>query len=383
MATSEAGRTVVDLPPDNASRLAIYDALHEHSSANGASTITDDELFERVIGRLRVLVPRELHLVGERSYVEEKVEACVEEGLVSLSPGGGRKLLTLTGKSPLVRYPDGEVRDYSPGLEPARERLDSDNARLRAAGFDVRRLVPSAADEPDGSAFEGLLASMREHGFLKQFPLVRYDDDVVVDGRARLRAAAILDLDVEYMKYGSERERTAVRRRDTPLNRVLIAVHSNLARLSLDAVRAVYEQVAEVTKRTWDETGSDLALTEAWRRSLPAEYSPQFDVRKLPFREGGEAKIQVTADNKVMLRSLVEAGGLSNYKIDILRDYVPFERARSVHSAGRKAVFARAEDLIAGISAMQQERRSARRKVDSEWNQIHDWLVSTFGPARS
>jgi hypothetical protein len=368
----------VDLPLDNVSRVVIYDALHEHASANGALAITDDELFERVIGRLRVLVPRELHLAGERSYVEEKLKACVETGLVYMSSDNGRKLLALTGKPPLIRYPDGEIRDYSPGLELARERLDGDNARLRAAGFDIRRFLPSAADEPDGPTFQGLLASMREHGFLKQFPVVRYDDDYVVDGRARLRAAAILALDVEYVKYGSERERMAARRRDSPLNRVLIAVHSNLGRLSPDAVHAVYEKVSGVTRRTWDGTASDLALTEVWRRSMPAEYSPVFDVKKLPFREGGEAKIQVTADNKVMLRSLIEAGGLSNYKIDILRDYVPFERARSAHSAGRKAVFARAEDLISGIAAMQHDRRAATRKVDPEWEQICGWLMSTF-----
>lgn len=378
MATFESDKTM-DLPPDNLSRVAIYDALYERLRANGGLTITDDELFERVIGRLRVLVPRELHLVGERSYVEEKVKACEEAGLVSVNADKGRKLLGLTGKPPLVRYPDREVRDYSPGLEPARERLDGDNARLRTSGFDVRRFLPSAADDPDGPAFQGLLVSMQEHGFLKQFPIVKYDDDVVVDGRARLRAAAILALDIEYVKYGSERERTAARRRDNPLSRVLVAVHSNLGRLSDDAVQAVYEQVSRVTRRAWDETASDLALTEVWRRTVPAEYSPVFDVKKLPFREGGEAKIQVTQDNKVMLRSLVEAGGLSNYKVKILRDYVPFERARSAQTGGPKADFARAEDLISGIAAMQKDRRAAKLKVDVEWEQVRGWLVSRFG----
>jgi hypothetical protein len=108
-----------------------------------------------------------------------------------------------------------------------------------------------------------------------------------------------------------------------------------------------------------------------------------FDVRNLPFRDGGEAKIQVTADNKVMLRSLIEAAGLSGYKIDILRDYAPFERARSAQTAGRKAVFVRAEDLISGIAAMQQDRRAAKHKVDPEWEQIRGWLVSTFGSTPS
>jgi hypothetical protein len=380
MAASESDKTL-DIPPDNASRVAIYDALHEYASENGELASTDDELFERVIGRLRVLVPRELHLAGERAYVEEKIRICVEVGLVSMSADNGRMLLAPTGKPPRVLYPDGEVRDYTPGLELARERLDGDNARLRTAGFDVRRFLPSVADDPDGPAFQGLLASMREHGFLKQFSLVRYDDDVVVDGRARLRAAALLGLDVEYLKYGSEREQKVARRRDTPLNRVLIAVHGNLGRLSPDAVHTVYEQVSTVTHRAWDETALDLALTDVWRRSNAPEYSPVFDVKKLPFRDGDEAKIQVTPDNKVMLRSLVEAGGLSNYKIKILHEYVPSERARTAQSGGPKAVFARAEDLISGIAQMQQERRATKLKVDPEWEQIRCWLVSTFGSA--
>lgn len=372
-----------DLPPDNASRIAIYDALSEAPGGNDEPGFTHAELFDRVIGRLRVLVPRELHLTGERSYVDEKVAACIEAGIVSEQSDNGRKLLTFTGRLPLVRYPDGELRDYSPGLELARERLDGDNARLRAASFDVRKFVPSAADDPDGAPFQALLSSMREHGFMKQFPIVGYDDDVVVDGRARLRAAAILDIEAEFLKHGSDRDRTVARRRDTPLNRILLALHCNASRLPSDAPGAVYESVAAVTRRTWEETAGDLRLTEAWRRSVPAEYSPHFDVTKLPYRKGGEAKIQVTSDDKVMLRSLLEAAGLSNYKIKDLRDYVPFERARSVHSAGRKAVFARADDLIGGIAAMQGERCAAKRKLDPEWEQIRDWLVGTFGTGRT
>jgi hypothetical protein len=120
-----------------------------------------------------------------------------------------------------------------------------------------------------------------------------------------------------------------------------------------------------------------------WRGTVPAEYSPVFDVKKLPFREGGEAKIQVTQDNKVMLRSLVEAGGLSNYKVKILRDYVPFERARSAQTGGPKADFARAEDLISGIAVMQKDRRAAKLKVDVEWEQVRGWLVSRFGAPES
>lgn len=373
---------IQDLPRDNASRLAIYDAICEHARATGAPGITNDELFERVIGRLRVLVPRELHLTGDRAYVDEKVDACVQAGIIVASFEDGRRLLTLTGRPPLIRYPDGEVRDYPAGLELARERLDRDNTRLRAAGFDVREFIPSIADDPNGAAFQALLASMREHGFMKQFPIVKYDDGEYIDGRARLLAAATLQLDVEYLKYWSDKDRKAVHRRDTPLNRVLSAVHSNAGRLSADVVGAVYKHVADLTLRTWNETETDLALTQEWRRSVPSGYTPWFDVKKYPYRKGEEPKIQVTADRKVMVRSLVEAGGLASYKIKTqLSAHVPFEQARTAHSGGRKADFARAEDLVAGIEAMQQERQAAKMKVDPEWKQIHAWLVSTFGPA--
>ncbi len=69
---------VQDLPPDNGSRVAIYDAIYEHARATGTPEISDSELFERVIGRVRVLVPRELHLIGDQAYLNEKVDACLE-----------------------------------------------------------------------------------------------------------------------------------------------------------------------------------------------------------------------------------------------------------------------------------------------------------------
>jgi hypothetical protein len=286
----------------------------------------------------------------------------------------------LAGRPPLVRYPSGEVREYPAGLEPARERLDRDNTRMRKSGFDVRKFIPSIADDPNGAPFQALLASMREHGFMKQFPVEKYEDDEFVDGRARLRAAATLQLDVEYLKYGSEKDRKAAHRRDTPLNRVLIAINGNAGRLPSDVVDGVYKRVADVTGRAWDMTASDLALTQEWRKSTPLEYMPLFDVKKFAYREGEEPKIQVTADHKVMVRSLLEAGGLAAYKIGTqLSSYVSLEQARSANSGGRKADFALVDDLIAGISAMQQERRTAKRKVDPEWEQIRLWLVHTFG----
>jgi hypothetical protein len=382
MATVQADK-LADLPADNASRLAIFDVFHDDVGPDGPRPLTEREVFERVIGRLRVLVPRELHLAGEPGYVHSKLKACVDAGLMSRASLEGESILALTGQAPLIRYPDGELRDYTPGLEPARERIDGDNARLRSAGFDVRPLIPSSADEPRGPEFQALLASMREHGFLRQFWIAAQTDDVIVDGRARKRAAEMLGLDVEFVQYRSDRDRVAARRRDTPLNRVMLAIQSNLSRLGPETIVAVHEAVAKVTRRPWGDTAADLDLTAEWRRSMPAEYSPYFQVERRPIREGAEPKIQVTSDDKVMVRSLIEAAGLSNYKLDLLKDYVPFERARTIHSAGRKAVFARATDLISGIANMQRERRQAKRKIDPEWDQIHDWLTATFSAPSS
>src|SRR4051812_43206933 len=123
MATTRETEQKADLPPDNASRLAIYDALSDAVSGSTERGVSDAELFARVIGRLRVLVPRELHLAGEQSYVGEKIAACIDRGIIWERSVNGQRLLGLTGLAPLVRYPDGEVREYLPGLELARERL--------------------------------------------------------------------------------------------------------------------------------------------------------------------------------------------------------------------------------------------------------------------
>lgn len=374
---------IQELPRDNASRLAIYDAICQHAKDTGTPEITDDELFELVIGRLRVLVPRELHLAGDRPYVDEKIDACVQAGIIVSTYDNGRRLLT-RGQPPLVRYPDGNIRDYPAGLELARERLDRDNAHLRAASFNVRKFIPSIADNPDAAPFQALLASMREHGFMKQFPIIKHQDDTIVDGLARQRAADSLGIEIEFIKYSTDRARKEAQRRDTPLNRVLVALDSNRARLTDDILDTVHERVADVTRRAWEETAADLTLTREWRRSTTTEYTPQFDVTMRAYRDGDEPKVQVTADDKVMILSLLRASGLSGYKAGTeLSPYVVFEDARSAHSPGRKAHFARAQDLITGIAAMQQERRARGRKLDPEWEEIRSWLVRNFGAARS
>src|SRR5436190_1423899 len=81
--------------PDNRTRLAIFDALHT-ARKDGRSELTVEELYERVIPRLRVLVPRELHLAGESAYLEDKIKVCLDAQLL-VTAGDDGKLLALSG----------------------------------------------------------------------------------------------------------------------------------------------------------------------------------------------------------------------------------------------------------------------------------------------
>ena len=100
-----------ELPADNVSRLAIFDAIHEHGDESQPPALSAEDLLERVMPRLRILVPRELHLAGERTYLQQKVAACVEAGLLTLTIENGQQVVSLTGTPPLVRYPDGQLRN--------------------------------------------------------------------------------------------------------------------------------------------------------------------------------------------------------------------------------------------------------------------------------
>lgn len=368
--------TRTDLPPDNATRLAIYDAMHDGAMLEGSRrAFTEEELFERLIPRLCMLVPRELHLAGEREYVADKIRVSVEAGLLLLEQGeDGRDALTLSGAMPQIRLPDGEIGDYWHDLEPARERIDHDNAALREKPFNVHDFVPTTADDPGGPEFRALLQSMEEHGFLRQFWIAEAHDGEVVDGRARKRAAEALDLKIPTVAYPPGREREAARRRDTPLNRVAIAIDSNRSRLDQGIIDLVHHEVSRVTGRPWEQTEADLAITRRWRKSVPKDYVPMLDVDVLPFRAGEDAEVQATPDGRVMLRSLVVASGLSSYKTKNLEKYVAMEMARTEFSS-RKALFAKAQDIVAGIAVMQQELASRKNaRVEPQWDRISEWL---------
>jgi hypothetical protein len=361
-----------DLPPDNAARIAIYDAVAAATRADGytSSALSEEDLLVRVIGRLRILVPRELHVMGEQAYVQEKIKACIEDGLIER--GAPAAHLAATGLRPRVRYPDGTVRDYDADLEGARERLESDDARLRRRGFDVRRLVPSLADRQKSADFRALVDSMHEHGYLKQFPIVHGVDGTVVDGRARIAAAAVASV-----KVATEKDQTPARR-DTPLHRAVLVLAVNRERISDEQRQHVLDAVGQAAGRDWTRIAEDLALTREWRLADPRRYSPDFDVKKHRFREGEEPKVQVTPDGKVMLKSLLLAAGLPDWKDKQLREYVPTEEARTSFSGGKRAIFVRISDAIAGIEAMKRDRGEKGRRLDTEWNDILDWLTRTF-----
>ena len=112
--TTIAAETITppsELEPDNSARLAIFDAMCDLAD-HGLLTVAVEELFDRVIGRLRMLVPRELHNVGEREYLEDKIAICVEAGV-----------LTKAGddRSPLLRTRacGSAIRTTTSGATPA------------------------------------------------------------------------------------------------------------------------------------------------------------------------------------------------------------------------------------------------------------------------
>lgn len=358
-----------ELPGDNAARIAIYDAFAAPApdGRTKRSIVSDEELLELVMGRLRVLVPREIHIAGDpAAYLREKISACIGGGLMErVGPPPG--LLRLTGVSPRIRYPDGELRDYQAGMEPARERLQMDDTRLRAAKFDVHKLVPSISKR--SADFKALVESMREHGYLAQYPVAEGTDGVVVDGRARVAAAA---------SAGVEFAKTAIpTRRDTPLHRALLVLDTNRRRISEEQRAEVLEAIASITGREWPAIAADLALTREWRRPTRRKKSSyKMQVTKLQYRPDQKPKVHVTDDgSRVMLRSLVQAAGLAGYKINKLKPYAPMEPAKS--NLSPRALFVRVADAIDGIEAMQREDRAAKRLVEAEWDEIRTWLIKT------
>lgn len=367
-------RDAEELPPDNTARIVLYDAMIEASQTEcNFDGLTEVELFDRVIPRLRVLVPRELHNLGEREYVASKIAASVEATILQQHPRREGALVPGTAV-PRVRYPDGTFRDYTAGLETARERLDADENRLRRGGFDIRNIVRSPASAKKSDRYRNLVESMREHGYLEYFPVLETSSGAVIDGVARIAAAAEADVAVK--------KRTLPSRRDTPLQQALLVLHLNRDRLEDGDVEKVYEAIAQRTGRTWPSIERDLALTRDWRRAEPKDYDAKLDVELLAFHGRDEPKVQVTTDGtRVMLISVMREAGIPGYARDYLLPYVAWEEARTQHS-GKKAIFVRIVDAVAGIERMQRDRQARGLKVDPAWETVRGWLLTLGEPAQ-
>jgi hypothetical protein len=370
VAVARARRGAEELPPDNTARIVLYDAMAEAAQLEyGFDGLTQADLFDLVISRLRVLVPRELHNLGEQSYVAAKIEACVAEGILHpLSDGALRLGLNV----PRIRYPDRTIRDYTAGLEAARERLDADENRLRRGGFDVRRLVGSPADAKKSDRYRTLVGSMREHGFLDGFPIIEGASGVV-DGVARLAAA--VEADVQLKKH--HRVKLSPRR-DTPLQLALLVLDVNADRLREDEVAKVHDVIADRIGRSWLAIESDLDVTRDWRRAEPKDYGATLDVELVRFRDHNEPKVQITTDGtRIALRSLTREAGIPEWGRDHLLPHVPFEEARALsRGGGRKAIFVRVTDAIDGIERMKRDRARRGLQTDLAWDDVRQWLLS-------
>jgi hypothetical protein len=272
-----------------------------------------------------------------------------------------------------IRYPDDSIRRYSAGLTAARERLEAVNSALRDRQFDVTKHLPH--HKPSSAEFKALVRSMEEHGFLKQFAIYRFGDETYVDGVARVAAANKAGVDPKWLELKKQDpEATRMRRRDTPLNRVLLALDANATRLTDEQRKHALDAAAAVAGRTWDEIDAALDLTRAWRRAVARSYTPMFDVCEIQFDGDGARKIQVTSDHKVHVTSLLRASGLAKHKFDTeLKDRVPFEMAR-VKGGGPAAVFVHVADMAEELEAMIAERRALGRKVSPEWEVSLAWL---------
>lgn len=362
-----------EVPLDNASRIVLFDAIVAAEGDRAASEgLSEQDLFDRVITRLRVLVPRELHVQGEREYVHAKIEACTVDGVLRRENDAPDRVFLGT-EIPKVRFPDGSVRAYIAGLEAARERLDADEGKLRRGDFDVRRLIHSVADDRKSDSFRNLVASMREHGFLDHFPVAESASGIVIDGLSRIAAAAEAEVPMK-----PDHRVTIAPRRDTPLHHVLLVLDTNADRLSDEDRARVTDAVEARTGRPWLTITDDLELTREWRRTAPKKYAASLDVKLLPYRKEDKPKVQVTTDDtRVMLRSLMKEAGIAPYDVNLLKPYVAMESARTEHSR-QKAIFANIADLIAGIDRMQRDRRARKLKAEPAWDDIRGWLIEHF-----
>jgi hypothetical protein len=381
IALSATTETPTELEPDNSTRLTVFDAVSDAMEA-GENALTLDELHVRVIGRLNHLVGRELHIAGEKAYVAQKVDRYVADGILARVEDDGEVRYTLAEDPQVfIRYPDGSCRRYTHGLIRAREQLDAVNAALRNARYDVTEHLPHLRDDdPD---FIALVRSIEEHGFLQQSRILRYDDGKIIDGVSRERAAIEAGTSAKYLDVDRLHKPlpTKIKRQDTPLTRVRLALDLNAGRLSDEQRQEVLDKVAAVVGRAWTAIQDDLDLTREWRLAVSraAAYTPDFEVVETTPPTGTGAPVLITPEQKIGARSLLRAFGLKEYDASkTLPTYVEMERARPILMVGGKSKaqpkqdFAPAAALSLGIRVMLGERRRPRDRT--EWERAAAWL---------
>jgi hypothetical protein len=357
------------LPLDNNVRLVLYDAvaLSEPGQNSRPHFLAESELFERAIGRLKILFPRELHVAGREEYFREKLLSSVSDGVLQRT---GDDLLTLGPRPPKIQFPDGTIHDYPAGLEPAKQRLAADDARLANSGFDVMRLVPSFAGKTRSPEFQRLLSSIRLHGYQRNALVLEGADGTVIDGRARLAAATILKV-----KPATRNDVGLARWRDTPTQRFSLGLDLNTDRLTDDDVAHARVEFARRVERPWDAIAKDLELTREWRLTKPKSYNLDFPVEGRALRPGAPEQIVVSADGtKVGLKSLVLASGLPPHHYEKFSDRIHTERRKTALTGTRQALFVDVADALGVAEEICRHDLDRGKQVDPGWASLREWL---------
>jgi len=132
--------------------------------------------------------------------------------------------LALTGKRPLVRYPDGRSANTQPASRSrARDSMSTTRGSAQPDSTSAGS-SPAPRIDPHGSTFQGARLDA-EHGPEAVPQSSGMTTSRPWDGRAHFGQPPSR-LDVEYVKYGSERGATA-HAVATSAEPLLVAVHSN------------------------------------------------------------------------------------------------------------------------------------------------------------
>jgi len=120
------------------------------------------------------------------------------------------------------------------------------------------------------------LSPWKSNGFLGSTGSPNSDGEVV-DGRARQACRRGLRPEDPNRGVPARTRAGSSGRRDTPLNRVAVAIDSNRARLDDGISDLVHNEVSALPAGL-GRTAADLAITVPWRKIVPKDYVPMLDV---------------------------------------------------------------------------------------------------------